>query len=69
MRGLVVEIFRLSGAKLGMETGGVFDKKRIFQHFHPVLLFLEFSLRMRYFKRKSSIGAKNRCYFQRQFLC
>jgi hypothetical protein len=54
MRGFLVEIFRLSRGKLGMEIGGVLDKERVFQHFHPVLLFLEFSIRMQYFRRKSA---------------
>jgi hypothetical protein len=54
MRGFSDEIFRLSRGKLGMEIGWVIDKERVFQHFHPVLLFLEFSLRMQYFKRKSA---------------
>jgi hypothetical protein len=51
---LLVEIFRLSRGKVGLEIGFKHDKEGVFQHFHPVLLSLEFSLRMQYFKRKSS---------------
>jgi len=58
MRGLRVEIFRLSGGKPGMEIGRVPDKERVFQRFHPVLFFLDFSLKMQYFKRKSAIWAE-----------
>jgi len=35
MRGFLVEIFRLSRSKLGIEIGWVFDKERVFQDFHP----------------------------------
>jgi len=35
MRGLLVEIFRLSRGTLRMEIGWVVDKERVFQHFHP----------------------------------
>jgi hypothetical protein len=35
MRGFLVEIFRLSRGKLGMEIGWVPDKERGFQDFHP----------------------------------
>jgi hypothetical protein len=35
MRGFLVEIFRLSRGKLGMEIGWVLEKERVFQDFHP----------------------------------
>jgi len=35
MQGFLVEIFRLSRGKLGMEIGWVLDKERVFQDFHP----------------------------------
>jgi hypothetical protein len=34
MRGFLVEIFRLSDGKLGMEIGWILEKERVFQDFH-----------------------------------
>jgi len=31
----LVEIFRLSDGKLGMEIGWILEKERVFQDFHP----------------------------------